>query len=92
MGVCSNSYAVALESGDVSKGYCWTLISVVLYSEHRKKEDYYNEEHQIKWEIEKQPSSYYSDLCNRWVSLAGVSTSIKMNALLNMPIHSNTWM
>jgi len=43
------------------------------YSEHRKKEDYYNEEHQIKWEIEKQPSSYYSDLCNRWVSLAGVS-------------------
>lgn len=51
--------------------------------QHRKKEDYYNEEHQIKWEIEKQPSSYYSDLCNRWVSLAGAFASVLIMFLIN---------
>lgn len=51
--------------------------------ERRRKEEYYNEEHQIKWEIEKQPSSYYSDLCNRWVSLAGAFASILIMFLIN---------
>lgn len=51
--------------------------------QHKKKEDYYNEEHQIKWEIEKQPSSYYSDLCNRWVSLAGAFASVLIMFLIN---------
>ncbi|KAL9962137.1 hypothetical protein ACROYT_G031215 [Oculina patagonica] len=51
--------------------------------EQRKKEDYYHEEQQIKWEIEKQPSSYYSDLCNRWVSLAGAFASVLIMFLIN---------
>lgn len=49
----------------------------------RKHEDYYHEERQIKWEIEKQPSSYYSDLCNRWVSLAGAFASVLIMFLIN---------
>ncbi|CAH3179258.1 unnamed protein product [Porites lobata] len=49
----------------------------------RKNEDYYHEEHQIKWEIEKQPTSFYSDLCNRWVSLAGTFASLLIMFLIN---------
>jgi len=49
----------------------------------RKKEDYYHEEHEIKWEIEKKPSSFYSELCNRWVSLGGAFASVLIMFLIN---------
>lgn len=49
----------------------------------RANEEYFNEEQQIKWEIEKKPSSFYSDLCNRWVSLAGAFASVFIMFLIN---------
>ena len=45
----------------------------ILYPSERSNEEYYHEEQELKWEIERKPSSFYSDFCNRWVSLAGVS-------------------
>ena len=45
----------------------------ILYPSEHSNEEYYHEEQELKWEIERKPSSFYSDFCNRWVSLAGVS-------------------
>ncbi|EDO46430.1 predicted protein, partial [Nematostella vectensis] len=47
------------------------------------KQKSYSEEQHINWEIEKQPSSYYSDLCNRWVSLAGAIASLLIMFLIH---------
>lgn len=49
------------------------LLVKILYPLERSNEEYYHEEQELKWEIERKPSSFYSDFCNRWVSLAGVS-------------------
>lgn len=49
----------------------------------RSNEEYYHEEQELKWEIERKPSSFYSDFCNRWVSLAGAFVSVVIMFLIN---------
>lgn len=79
----STSDSTPLLEKDINKEIKSNGTEVRERKKERKKDDYYHEEHQIKWEIDKQPSSYYSDLCNRWVSLVGAFASLLIMFLIN---------